>query len=125
MRGFIASVRPARRPAPPADPAGLRSGVAPAANSQWFQRLRNGEDMVVMRAPDDAGYRAALIVATRAERPMGRFDGAMVAVIPLSALQPDLDDPRPALRVPGGPDRRRRTHSDGQRGRGLPPVGRG
>ncbi|WP_312406337.1 histidine kinase dimerization/phosphoacceptor domain -containing protein, partial [Brevundimonas sp.] len=25
--------------------------------------------------------------------PMGRFDGAMVAVIPLSALQPDLDDP--------------------------------
>ena len=74
-------------------PAGLRSGVAPAANSQWFQRLRNGEDMVVMRAPDDAGYRAALIVATRAERPMGRFDGAMVAVIPLSALQPDLDDP--------------------------------
>ena len=74
-------------------PDGLRSGVAPAAQSRWFQRLRNGEEMVVMRAPDDAGYRAALIVATRAERPMGRFDGAMVAVIPLSALQPDIDDP--------------------------------
>ena len=24
---------------------------------------------------------------------MGRFDGAMVAVIPLSSLQPDIDDP--------------------------------
>ena len=74
-------------------PDGLRSGVAPAARAQWFQRLRDGEEMVVMRAPDDAGYRAALIVATRAERPMGRFDGAMAAVIPLSALQTDLDDP--------------------------------
>ena len=72
---------------------GLRSGVAPATNAPWFQRLRNGEDLVVMRAPEDAGYHAALIVATRAERPMGRFDGAMVAVIPLSALQPDLNDP--------------------------------
>ncbi|GAW41656.1 putative sensor histidine kinase pdtaS [Brevundimonas sp. SH203] len=74
-------------------PDGLRSGVSPASNARWFQRLRDGEDLVVMRAPDDAGYRAALIVATRAERPMGRFDGAMVAVIPLSALQPDLEDP--------------------------------
>ncbi|KAK0360775.1 hypothetical protein LTR94_025989, partial [Friedmanniomyces endolithicus] len=74
-------------------PGGLRSGVAPAARAAWFQRLRNGEDLVVMRAPADAGYPAALIVAIRAERPMGRFDGAMAAVIPLSALQPDTQDP--------------------------------
>lgn len=72
---------------------GVRSGVAPAAQSTWFQRLRNGEELVVMRAPDGAGYEGALIVATRAERPMGRFDGAMVAVIPFSALQPDVTDP--------------------------------
>lgn len=72
---------------------GVRSGVAPAAQSTWFQRLRNGEELVVMRAPDGAGYEGALIVATRAERPMGRFDGAMVAVIPFSALQPDVADP--------------------------------
>jgi len=74
-------------------PEGLRSGVAPAIRSTWFQRLRNGEDLVVVRAPPDAGYPAALIVAIRAERPMGRFDGAMAAVIPLSALQPDTQDP--------------------------------
>jgi two-component sensor histidine kinase len=36
---------------------------------------------------------AALIVAIRLERPPGRFDGAMVALIPLSSLQADLDDP--------------------------------
>lgn len=72
---------------------GLRSGVAPAAQATWFQRLRNGEELVVVRAPDGAGYQSALIVATRAERPMGRFDGAMVAVIPLSELQPDITDP--------------------------------
>lgn len=72
---------------------GLRSGVAPAAQAAWFQRLRNGEELVVVRAPDGAGYQGALIVATRAERPMGRFDGAMVAVIPLSELQPDITDP--------------------------------
>ena len=74
-------------------PEGLRSGVTPAAGSTWFQRLRRGEDLVVVRAPVYAGYPAALIVAIRAERPMGRFDGAMAAVIPLSALQPDTRDP--------------------------------
>ena len=57
----------------------MSSGVAPAAQATWFQRLRNGEELVVMRAPDGAGYEGALIVATRAERPMGRFDGAMAA----------------------------------------------
>ena len=65
---------------------GLRSGVAPAAQADWFQRLRQGEEMVVVRAPADAGYPAALIIAIRAERPMARFDGAMAAVIPLSVL---------------------------------------
>jgi two-component sensor histidine kinase len=67
--------------------------VAPAAQADWFQRLRQGEEMVVVRAPADAGYPAALIIAIRAERPMGRFDGAMAAVIPLSVLQPDIRDP--------------------------------
>ncbi len=74
-------------------PDGVRSGLAPAAGADWFQRLRRGEDLVVVRAPANAGYPAALIVAVRSERPMGRFDGAMAAVIPLSALQPDIEDP--------------------------------
>lgn len=71
-------------------PEGLRSGVTPAAGSTWFQRLRRGEDLVVVRAPVYAGYPAALIVAIRAERPMGRFDGAMAAVIPLSRFSRTL-----------------------------------
>ncbi|VDC49996.1 putative sensor histidine kinase pdtaS [Brevundimonas mediterranea] len=74
-------------------PDGVRAGLAPAAGADWFQRLRRGEDLVVVRAPANAGYPAALIVAVRSERPMGRFDGAMAAVIPLSALQPDIEDP--------------------------------
>ncbi len=74
-------------------PEGFRSGVAPALQSEWFARLRDGADLVVMRAPPDSDYPPGLIVAIRAERPMGRFDGAMAAVIPLSSLQPDVTDP--------------------------------
>ncbi len=59
----------------------------------WFQRLRAGESTVLARVPSAAGQPPGLIVATRLERPMGRFDGALVALVPLSSLQPDLDDP--------------------------------
>ena len=61
--------------------------------SPWFARLRAGESTVLARAPAVAGQPPGLIVAIRLERPMGRFDGAMVALIPLSSLQPDVDDP--------------------------------
>ena len=61
--------------------------------SPWFERLRAGESTVLARAPAVAGHAPGLIVAIRLERPMGRFDGAMVALIPLSSLQPDVDDP--------------------------------
>ncbi len=64
-----------------------------ARSTPWFERLRGGERTVLARAPAVAGKPPGLIVATRLERPMGRFDGAMVALIPLSSLQPDLDDP--------------------------------
>ncbi len=59
----------------------------------WFQRLRAGESTVLARAPAVAGQPPGLIVALRLERPLGAFDGAMVALIPLSALQPDVADP--------------------------------
>ena len=62
-------------------------------SSPWFERLRAGEGTVLVRAPAVAGQPPGLIVAIRLERPMGRFDGAMVALIPLSSLQPDMDDP--------------------------------
>ena len=67
--------------------------LSQARSTPWFARLRSGEGTVLARAPAVAGQPPGLIVATRLERPMGRFDGAMVALIPLSSLQPDLDDP--------------------------------
>jgi two-component sensor histidine kinase len=60
--------------------------------SLWFQRLRAGEDTVLARAPLRAGEEPGLIVAIRLERPLGAFDGAMIAVLPRSALQPDIAD---------------------------------
>lgn len=56
----------------------------------WFMRLRAGSDWVVSRAQRDF---PALVTGLRIERPMGRFDGAMAAVIPLESLQPDTRDP--------------------------------
>ena len=61
--------------------------------SPWFERLRAGEGTVLARAPAAAGQPSSLIVAIRLERPLGRFDGVMLALIPLSSLQPDVDDP--------------------------------
>jgi len=63
-----------------------------ARTSPWFERLRSGEDTVLARAPVNGREAPGLIVAIRLERPLGTFDGAMVAVIPLSALQPDIAD---------------------------------
>ena len=60
--------------------------------SDWFARLRAGEAMVLARAPVSSGSDPNLIVAIRLERPMGTFDGAMIALIPLSSLQPDVRD---------------------------------
>jgi two-component sensor histidine kinase len=59
----------------------------------WFRRLRAGESTVLARAPAAPGEPPALIVALRLERPLGAFDGAMLALIPLSALEPDVADP--------------------------------
>lgn len=64
-----------------------------ARESAWFQRLRAGESTVLARAPAQGGQPPQLVVALRLERPLGAFDGAMIALIPLSALQPDVADP--------------------------------
>ena len=68
----------------------LIGAAADVRGQEWYQRLRQGEDVVMARAPGAPG---ALIVAVRSERPMGAFQGAMAAVIPLTALQPDIRDP--------------------------------
>lgn len=67
--------------------------LATAAPTPWFQRLRKGEEMVMMRADARLSDRPALVAAVRSQRPLGRFDGAMAAVIPLESLRPDIDDP--------------------------------
>ncbi len=67
--------------------------LSQAPSSEWFQRLRAGEDTILARAPDVAGVAPGLIVAIRLERPMGSFNGVMLALVPLSRLQPDINDP--------------------------------
>jgi two-component sensor histidine kinase len=62
-------------------------------NAPWFARLRAGERRVVMRAPSSLSSRPALLAAQRAQDPQGRFDGALVAVIDLDSLRPNMDDP--------------------------------
>ena len=62
-------------------------------DSPWFQRLRSGEDSVLVRAGEGLSLRPALIAAVRSERPIGSFNGAMAAIIPLDSLQPDIRDP--------------------------------
>src|SRR5690606_8229670 len=58
----------------------------------WFSRLRTGEDVVLARAPPGLSDVPAMLVAVRVERPMGAFDGAVAAIIPLNRLHPDLGD---------------------------------
>lgn len=70
---------------PPADPAVIRSRA-------WFTRLRAGENLAVERSVSANVAEPALVVAVRAQRPLGRFDGAMTALIPLSSLRPDVED---------------------------------
>ncbi|CAN5152114.1 sensor histidine kinase PhyK [soil metagenome] len=59
----------------------------------WFQRLAAGEGVAVVRSAQTPSDPPGLVAAVRVERPMGRFDGAMTAVIPLDSLQPDITDP--------------------------------
>lgn len=60
-----------------------------ALGEAWHNRLRQGEDVVMQRSDDGR----SLIIAVRWERPLGAFQGAMTATVPLSELQPDIRDP--------------------------------
>ena len=72
------------------------SGTVPAdltvRDTPWFARVQGGEAVVLTRAPDRLSASPALLAAVRSERPLGAFDGVLAAVIPLSVLQPDVDD---------------------------------
>ncbi len=71
---------------------------AQRASRSWFSRIRGGASMTVEAQPGVA-YSAepALLAAVRAERD-GAFDGALVAVIALSSLQPETQ----SRALPGG-----------------------
>jgi len=58
----------------------------------WFARVQGGESVVLTRAPDRLAAEPSLLAAVRSERPLGAFDGVLAAIIPLSALQPDVAD---------------------------------
>ncbi len=70
--------------------------VASAENAPggWFQRVAGGEAVVLTQAPEPLSDRPSLLAAVRVERPMGRFDGVMAAIIPLASLSPDLEPAR-------------------------------
>ncbi|WP_309606658.1 sensor histidine kinase [Phenylobacterium sp.] len=68
----------------------------------WFQRLENGEPLIISRDPGSAFVgeagatrtrEPAVLAAVRAETPDGRFDGAFAAVITLASLEPSVSDP--------------------------------
>ncbi|MBN9479373.1 MAG: sensor histidine kinase [Bordetella sp.] len=77
------------------EPVCASRGAKPPTAAQvrgqaWHQRLRQGEEVVMEWA---AGEPDALLVAVRSQRPLGAFQGAMTAIVPLAALQPDIHDP--------------------------------
>ena len=57
----------------------------------WFQRLERGERSALARSQRSGD--PELVSARRIDAPGGVFDGALVALMPLSNLQPDAHDP--------------------------------
>jgi len=68
-------------------------GDASRGGQDWFQRLAQGQALVITPAPAAYAGSPAVIAAVRADQPGGGFDGAFAAVIDLSTLQPQLTDP--------------------------------
>ena len=66
------------------------------AEASWFRRLQAGERSVMEAAPA-TGYakQPALLIATHASDPNGRFDGALAGFIALSSLRPEMDQTAP------------------------------
>ena len=64
------------------------------AERPWFRQLAGGGDIAITRDGGQA-YAAepAVLTAARATAADGSFDGAVVAVIALSSLQPRINDP--------------------------------
>ncbi len=68
-------------------------GDALRRDRDWFVRLQAGEPRIIIRSPAGlAGGDPSLLAAERATDARGQFDGALVALISLDSLRPDLTD---------------------------------
>src|SRR5665213_3516529 len=68
-----------------ADPGRVRS--------EWFQDLKGGKEVAVARVGAGAYTPVpAALIAVRAAAPNGAFEGALVALTPLTELNPELSD---------------------------------
>ena len=66
----------------------------PVPDAPWFTRLKDGQPISVDKAPDGLYANGpALLTAMRAVNRDGGFDGALVAVVSIASLRPDLSDP--------------------------------
>jgi len=74
-------------------PATTVADGSSVAGEPWFRRLRQGEPVALARASAALSPAPGLVIGVRWERPVGVFSGAMAAVISLTKLQPDVDDP--------------------------------
>ena len=62
--------------------------------SQWFSRLREGEPLVVVTAPENLySTHPAVLAAMRAGGDNGGFNGALVALLSVDSLRLDVSDP--------------------------------
>lgn len=60
----------------------------------WFARLPGESEMTVVSRPGvEYAREPSILAAVRASNPDGSFAGALAAVIPLSKLRPEADDP--------------------------------
>ncbi len=74
--------------------AGTVRASVPAAEQAWFKQLRSGETTAAASAPPGAYTPApSLVTAMRAVDRDGHFAGALVAVLAIDSLRPDLSDP--------------------------------
>jgi two-component sensor histidine kinase len=63
-------------------------------DAQWFARLKSGEPLVVVTAPEHLySERPAVLAAMRAGGQNGGFNGALVALLSVDSLRPDISDP--------------------------------
>ncbi len=75
--------------------AAAKVGADPnIVNSQWFSRLKSGEPLVVVTAPEHLySERPSVLAAMRAGGDNGGFNGALVALLSVDSLRPDVSDP--------------------------------